>query len=68
VAEPEKQDELKAIAERLNPDAWVTEADVAAGLDGYEAAFEQLRSVVGHRRRRRRRKPPLDQARDEPTE
>ena len=57
VPEPDKQAELKSIAERLNPDAWVTEEDVAAGLDGYEAAFEALRGVVGHRRRRRKRKP-----------
>ena len=60
VAEPEKQAELKSIAERLNPDAWVTDEEVAAGLDGYEAAFDALRSVVGQRRRRRRRKPQAE--------
>ena len=60
VPDAEKQVELKSIAERLNPDAWVTEEDVAAGLDGYEAAFESLRGVVGHRRRRRRRKPQAE--------
>jgi hypothetical protein len=60
VTDPEKQAELKSIAERLNPDAWVTEADVAAGLDGYEASFESLRGVVGQRRRRRRRKPQAE--------
>lgn len=60
VPDAEKQTELKSIAERLNPDAWVTEEDVAAGLDGYEAAFEALRGVVGHRRRRRRRKPQAE--------
>jgi hypothetical protein len=57
VPDPERQAELKAIAERLNPDAWVTEEDVAAGLEAYEATFESLRGVVGQRRRRRRRKP-----------
>ena len=51
-----RQVELKTIAERLNPYAWVTEDDVTAGLDGYETAFESLRGVVGQRRRRRRRK------------
>ena len=60
VPDPEKQAELKSIAERLNPDAWVTEEDVAAGLDGYETAFESLRGVVGQRRRRRRRKPQAE--------
>ena len=55
VPDPEKQAELKSIAERLNPDAWVTAEDVVAGLDGYETAFESLRGVVGQRRRRRRK-------------
>lgn len=56
VQDPDRQAELKSLAERLNPDAWVTEDDVVAGLDGYEATFESLRSVVGQRRRRRRRR------------
>lgn len=56
VLDAERQAELKTAAERLNPDAWVTEEDVAAGLEGYEATFESLRGVVGQRRRRRRRK------------
>jgi hypothetical protein len=49
------REELKARAERLNPDAWVTDDEVAQGLEQYEAVFESLRSVVGHPRRRRRR-------------
>ena len=53
--EAERRAELKAIAERLNPDAWVTDADVLAGLDSYETSFEALRTVVGRRRRRPRR-------------
>jgi hypothetical protein len=57
IQDREKQAELKSLAERLNPDVWVTEADVLAGLDGYEATFESLRGVIGQRRRRRRRKP-----------
>jgi hypothetical protein len=56
VPDADRQAELKTIAERLNPDAWVTEEDVTAGLDEYETAFESLRGVVGQRRRRRRRK------------
>lgn len=55
IPDAERQAELKTVAERLNPDAWVTDADVLAGLDAYEATFESLRSVVGHRRRRSRR-------------
>ena len=57
ITDPARQEELKLLAERLNPDAWVTTDDVAAGLDSYEATFETLRGVVGHRRRRRRRRP-----------
>jgi len=55
IPDAERQAELKTVAERLNPDAWVTDTDVLAGLDAYEATFESLRSVVGHRRRRSRR-------------
>ena len=55
ITEAERKAELKMIAERLNPDAWVTDADVLAGLDSYETSFEALRSVVGRRRRRPRR-------------
>jgi hypothetical protein len=49
------REELKARAERLNPDAWVTGDEVRQGLEQYEAVFESLRAVVGHPRRRRRR-------------
>jgi ribonuclease E len=56
VSDPARRDELKARADRLNPDTWVTDADVAAGLEQYETVFESLRSVVGRRRKRRRRR------------
>jgi hypothetical protein len=59
VPDPARQDELKAQAERLNPDSWVTDPEVTAGLEAYESVFEALRSAVGapgRRRRRRRRK------------
>lgn len=52
IQDTERQAELRVLAERLNPDAWVTDADVLAGLDSYESTFEALRSVVGRRRRR----------------
>lgn len=55
VTDPTRQEELKGTAERLNPDTWVTEAEVQAGLEDYESVFESLRSVVGRRRRRGRR-------------
>jgi hypothetical protein len=56
VSDAAARDELKSAAERLNPDTWVTEAEVSAGLESYESVFESLRGVVG--RRRKRRGPP----------
>jgi len=51
------KEELRTTAERLNPDAWVTEEEVAAALEQYESVFETLRPVVGrHARHRRRRR------------
>jgi hypothetical protein len=66
VTDPTRQEELKTTAERLNPDTWVTEAEVQAGLEDYETVFESLRSVVGRRRRRGRRS--LDRRRDRGSE
>ena len=57
VTDAERRDQLKSQAERLNPDTWVTDAEVTAGLESYETVFESLRTVVGRRRRRRRRSP-----------
>lgn len=51
VPEPERQEELKAAAERLNPDAWITDADVTAGLDAYEQTYELVRSSLPPRRK-----------------
>lgn len=46
IADPERQAELKQLAERLNPDAWVTDTDVASALEGYEATFAALRAEL----------------------
>ena len=54
VLDQERRSALEVEAERLNPDAWVTDGEVQRGLDQYEAAFESLASAVGRRRRRRR--------------
>jgi hypothetical protein len=45
---------LRDEAERLNPDGWVTEGDVLAGAEGFEAAIDALNRSIGRRRRRRR--------------
>jgi hypothetical protein len=50
-----RADELRAQADRLNPDMWVTDEEVLHGLEQYEAVFASLREVVGRKRRRRRR-------------
>ena len=55
VTDPIRRDELKSQAERLNPDTWVTDAEVTQGLESYETVFESLRTVVGRGRKRRRR-------------
>jgi hypothetical protein len=54
--DPARQEQLKAQAERLNPDTWVTDVEVSAGLEEYETVFEALRGVIGGQVRRRRRK------------
>jgi hypothetical protein len=54
--DPVRQEQLKTQAERLNPDTWVTGAEVSAGLEEYETVFEALRSVIGGQLRRRGRK------------
>jgi hypothetical protein len=56
IADPIRREELKSQADRLNPDTWVTDAEVVAGLEQYESVFEALRAVVGRRRRRRKRR------------
>jgi hypothetical protein len=55
VREPDLADRLRALAERANPDAWVTKADVEAGLAGLDGVYAELARYVGRRRRRRRR-------------
>lgn len=51
-----KREELKSLAERLNPDNWVTDDEVRLGLDEYEGVLASLRAAVGDRKRRRRRR------------
>ena len=55
VTDAARRDELKSDAERLNPDTWVTDDEVTAGLESYETVFESLRGVIGRRRKRRGR-------------
>ena len=45
--------ELSELAERLNPDAWVTRDDVRVGLEQFERVLETVRQRLGPPRRRR---------------
>jgi len=56
VTDENKREQLKAEAERLNPDGWVTDEEVVSGLEQYEAVLASLRTVVGRRRRRKGRR------------
>jgi hypothetical protein len=47
---------LRAQAEALNPDAWVTADEIRAGVEAFERRIQDLRAALGlHRRRRSRR-------------
>ncbi len=48
-------DELRVLAERLNPDAWVTDEEVGRGLEDFEPVLETVRQRLGRPRRRRAR-------------
>jgi hypothetical protein len=45
--------ELRDLAERLNPDAWVTHDDVRLGLEQFERVLETVRQRLGPPRRHR---------------
>jgi hypothetical protein len=55
VTDPQRLEKLRALAEQLNPDAWVTPNEVASGLAEFEAVHDALKSMLGRRRRRSRR-------------
>jgi hypothetical protein len=49
-------EELRAQAESLNPDVWVTDAEVRQGIESFEPKIRDLRAALGLRRRRRSRR------------
>jgi hypothetical protein len=55
VPDAARAESLRALAERINPDTWVTEEDVRQGLAGSAAVQDELARYIGRRRRRRRR-------------
>jgi len=52
----ERVEALRAQAEALNPDTWVTEEEVRQGLESFEPKIRDLRAALGLRRRRRSRR------------
>ncbi len=52
----ERIDALRAQAELLNPDTWVTDDEVRQGVDAFEERIRDLRAALGLRRRRRSRR------------
>ena len=54
--DPERVDVLRAQAESLNPDTWVTADEVRQGIESFEPKIRDLRAALGLRRRRRSRR------------
>lgn len=53
--EPARVEALREQAASVDPDTWVTESEVTAGLAAVDATLAELHRIVGRRRRRRRR-------------
>jgi hypothetical protein len=56
IADPVQRDVLRAEAERLNPETWVTPEEARAGLEHFEQWFEAIRAQLPQPNRRRRRR------------
>jgi hypothetical protein len=54
ISDPSVLDRLRVVAERANPDSWVTDEEVRAGMAGLNDVYAELVPFVGRRRRRRR--------------
>jgi hypothetical protein len=56
--DPERQQALFALAERLNPAAWTDADEITAGLQQAAEALQRLSHVFAKRRRRSKKRPP----------
>ena len=54
--DPARLEALREQATAVDPDTWVTESEVTAGLAAVDATLSELHRIVGRRRRRRRRR------------
>jgi hypothetical protein len=66
IADPERQETLLALVERLNPAMWTDADQITTGLQQASEALERLARVFARRRRRARRARRPDQAAGEP--
>ena len=55
-SDPVRLEALRRAAEALNPDSWVTDAEITAGLQHFDARLGEIRRVLGVKRRRRSRR------------
>jgi hypothetical protein len=54
--DPARLEALREQASSVDPDTWVTESEVTAGLAAVDSTLAELHRIVGRRRRRRRRR------------
>jgi hypothetical protein len=54
--DPARLDEMRRAAEALNPDVWVTEDEIAVGLQHFDTRLGEIRRALGIKRRRRSRR------------
>ena len=54
--DPARLEALREQATSVDPDTWVTESEVTAGLAAVDATLAELHRIVGRGRRRRRRR------------
>jgi hypothetical protein len=54
--DPARIEALRAQAESLNPDAWVTQEEARKGVEEFEPRIRAMRAALGLRRRRRSRR------------
>ena len=55
-SDPVRLEEMRRAAELLNPDAWVTEEEIASALQHFDARLGEIRRALGIKRRRRSRR------------
>jgi len=55
-ADPSRLEAMRGAAEALNPDAWVTDVEIAAALQQFDTRLGEIRRVLGIKRRRRSRR------------